>query len=188
MPSYTPPTKDMQFILHDVLKVSTTDTPGYAELDRDFTSAVLEEAGKISSEVLAPLNVVGDTEGCKLENGVVRTPTGFKDAFDQVREGGWTALDLPEEFGGQNMPYILGTAVGEMFSAANQAFTMYQGLTHGAASAILAHGSEDQKATYLPKMASCDWTGTMNLTEPHCGTDLGLMRTKAEPQGDGSYK
>jgi len=188
MPSYTPPTKDMQFILHDVLKVSTTDTPGYADLDRDFTGAVLEEAGKISSEVLAPLNVVGDTEGCKLENGVVRTPTGFKAAFDQVREGGWTALDLPEEFGGQNMPYILGTAVGEMFSAANQAFTMYQGLTHGAASAILAHGSEDQKATYLPKMASCDWTGTMNLTEPHCGTDLGLMRTKAEPQGDGSYK
>jgi alkylation response protein AidB-like acyl-CoA dehydrogenase len=188
MPSYTAPTRDMQFILHDVLKVSEQDTPGYAELDRDFTSAVLEEAGKISSEVLSPLNPVGDSEGCVLENGVVRTPKGFKAAFDQVREGGWTALDLPEQYGGQNMPYVLGTAVGEMFSGANQAFTMYQGLTHGAASAILAHGSDQQKETYLPKMFSCEWTGTMNLTEPHCGTDLGLMRTKAEPQEDGSFK
>jgi len=188
MPSYTAPTRDTQFVLHDVLNVSTSDTPGYAELDAEFTSAVLEEAGKISSEVLSPLNPVGDTEGCVLENGVVRTPTGFKAAFDQVRNGGWTALDLPEEYGGQNMPYVLGTAVGEMFSAANQAFTMYHGLTHGAASAILAHGTEAQKTTYLPRMATCDWTGTMNLTEPHCGTDLGLMRTKAEPQDDGSFK
>ncbi|SEM47496.1 acyl-CoA dehydrogenase [Roseovarius tolerans] len=187
MPSYTAPTRDMQFILHDVLNVSEQDTPGYAELDREFTSAVLGEAGKISSEVLSPLNPVGDSEGCVLENGVVRTPKGFKAAFDQVREGGWTALDLPEEYGGQNMPYVLGTAVGEMFSGANQAFTMYQGLTHGAASAILVHGSDQQKETYLPKMFSCEWTGTMNLTEPHCGTDLGLMRTKAEPQDDGSY-
>ena len=188
MPRYTAPTKDMQFILHDVLKISQTDTPGYAELDPDFTSAVLDEAGKVASELLFPLNVVGDTEGCVLENGVVRTPTGFKDAFDQVRAGGWTALDLPEDFGGQGMPYIMYTAVGELSSAANQAFTMYQGLTHGAASAILVHGTEQQKTTYLPKMAACDWTGTMNLTEPHCGTDLGLMRTKAEPQGDGSFK
>ena len=187
MPSYTAPTKDMHFILHDVLKVSEADTPGYSDLDADFTSAILEEAGKLASEVLAPLNVVGDTEGCVLENGVVRTPTGFKEAFDQVKEGGWTGIDLPEEFGGQNMPYIMYTAVGETSSAANQAFTMYQGLTHGAASAILVHGTEDQKATYLPKMTSCEWTGTMNLTEPHCGTDLGLMRTKAEPQDDGSY-
>ncbi len=188
MASYTPPTKDMQFILHDVLDVSGSDIPGYAELDADFTSAVLDEAGKLASEVLAPLNSVGDTEGCSLENGVVRTPTGFKAAFDQIREGGWTALDLPEEYGGQNMPAILGTAVGEMFSASNQAFTMYHGLTHGAASAILAHGTDDQKTRYLPNMASCEWTGTMNLTEPHCGTDLGLMRTKADPQDDGSYK
>jgi alkylation response protein AidB-like acyl-CoA dehydrogenase len=188
MPSYTAPTKDMAFVLHDVLNISTSDIPGYSELEADFTSAVLEEAGKLTSEVIAPLNTVGDTEGCTLENGVVRVPTGFKAAFDQVRTGGWTGLDMPEEFGGQNMPYVLGTAVGEMFSSANQAFTMYQGLTHGAASAILAHGSDDQKATYLPNMVSCEWTGTMNLTEPHCGTDLGLMRTKAEPQGDGSYK
>ncbi|MEM6825235.1 MAG: acyl-CoA dehydrogenase C-terminal domain-containing protein [Pseudomonadota bacterium] len=188
MPIYAAPVKDTQYLLQDVLKVTAQDIPGYADLEADFTLAVLEEAGKVASEVLAPLNAVGDTEGCTLENGIVRTPTGFKGAFDQMKEGGWPGIDLPEEFGGQNMPYVMGTAVGEFFSAANQAFTMYQGLTHGAASAILAHGTEDQKATYLPNMVSCDWTGTMNLTEPHCGTDLGLMRTKAEPQGDGSYK
>ncbi|MEC9311271.1 MAG: acyl-CoA dehydrogenase C-terminal domain-containing protein [Pseudomonadota bacterium] len=188
MPVYNAPTKDTQFILHDVLKVSEAATPGYSELERDFTGAILEEAGKISSEVLHPLNVVGDTEGCRLENGIVYTPTGFKDAFEQVKEGGWTGLDMPEQYGGQNMPYVLGTAVGELFSSANQAFVMYQGLTHGAASAILAHGTDAQKDTYLPKMVSCEWTGTMNLTEPHCGTDLGLMRTKAEPQADGTYK
>jgi len=188
MPSYTAPTKDLQFVLHDLLNVSQSDIPGYSDLEADFTSAVLEEAGKITSEVLAPLNVVGDKEGCSLDNGVVRVPTGFQEAFDQVREGGWTGLDMPEEFGGQGLPYVMGTAVGEMFSASNQAFTMYQGLTHGAASAILAHGTDQQKETYLPNMVSCEWTGTMNLTEPHCGTDLGLMRTKAEPQDDGSFK
>ena len=188
MPSYTAPVKDLQFVLHDLLKVSASDIPGYGDLETSFTAAVLEEAGKLTSEVLAPLNAVGDVEGCKLENGVVRTPTGFKAAFDQVREGGWTGLDMPEQYGGQGMPYVMGTAVGEMFSAANQAFTMYQGLTHGAASAILAHGTQAQKDMYLPKMVSCDWTGTMNLTEPHCGTDLGLMRTKAVPQEDGTYK
>ncbi|MGV6802675.1 MAG: acyl-CoA dehydrogenase C-terminal domain-containing protein [Ruegeria sp.] len=188
MPVYNAPTKDTQFILHDVLKISESDIPGYSELEAEFTGAVLEEAGKVATNVLHPLNVVGDTEGCRLENGIVYTPTGFKDAFEQVKEGGWTGLDMPEEYGGQNMPHVIGTAVGEMFSAANQAFTMYQGLTHGAASAILAHGTDEQKNTYLPNMVSCEWTGTMNLTEPHCGTDLGLMRTKAEPQGDGSYK
>ena len=188
MPSYTAPTKDFQFLLHDVLKVTESAIPGYDELEVDFTSAILEEAGKLTSEVLAPLNVVGDTEGCTLENGVVRTPTGFKEAFDQVREGGWPGLDMPEQYGGQGMPHVIGSAVGEMFSSANMAFTMYQGLTHGAASAILAHGTDAQKDLYLPKMVSCEWTGTMNLTEPHCGTDLGLMRTKAEPQEDGSYK
>ncbi|MCA0872433.1 acyl-CoA dehydrogenase C-terminal domain-containing protein [Seohaeicola saemankumensis] len=188
MPTYTAPIKDLQFVLHDVLNISGSDIPGYEDLEADFTAAILKEAGKISSEVLAPLNVVGDTEGCRLENGVVYTPTGFKAAFEQVKDGHWTGLDMPEEFGGQNMPAVIGSAVGEMFSGANQAFTMYQGLTHGAASAILAHGTDEQKAKWLPKMVSCEWTGTMNLTEPHCGTDLGLMRTKAEPQGDGTYK
>ncbi|PSL22114.1 acyl-CoA dehydrogenase C-terminal domain-containing protein [Shimia abyssi] len=188
MPTYTAPVKDLQFVLHDVLNITSSDIPGYDELDADFTNAVLEEAGKLTGDVLAPLNVVGDKEGCRLENGVVYTPTGFKAAFEQVKEGGWPGLDMPEQYGGQNMPYVIGTAVGEMFSASNQAFTMYQGLTHGAASAILAHGTDEQKDKWLPKMVSCEWTGTMNLTEPHCGTDLGLMRTKAEPQDNGTYK
>ena len=188
MPAYAAPTKDIQFLLHDVLKISESDVPGFADLDRDTTSAILEEAGKLASEVLAPLNAVGDREGCRLENGVVYTPTGFKAAFDAMKDGGWNGLDLPEEFGGAGLPYLMGTVVGEMFVSSNMAFNMYQGLTHGAIGAILAHGSDAQKATYLPKMVSLDWTGTMNLTEPHCGTDLGLLRTKADPQADGSYR
>ncbi|WP_373354426.1 acyl-CoA dehydrogenase C-terminal domain-containing protein [Pseudoroseicyclus sp. CXY001] len=187
MPSYTAPIDDMQFVLHDLLRISEGAVPGYADLDRDFTGAILEEAGKVARDLLAPLNATGDAEGCRLENGVVRTPEGFKAAFDTVREGGWTAIDAGEEFGGQGLPYVIHTAVNEPFVSANMAFNMYQGLTHGAYTAILAHGSEAQKALYLPKLASCEWTGTMNLTEPHCGTDLGLMRTKAEPQDDGSY-
>ncbi|OYX41377.1 MAG: acyl-CoA dehydrogenase [Rhodobacterales bacterium 32-67-9] len=188
MPSYTAPIRDMQFVLNEVLEVAASDVPGYGDLEPDFTSAVLEEAGKIARDVLAPLNASGDVEGCRLENGVVYTPKGYKDAFAAMKDGGWNGLDLPEAYGGQNMPYILGTAVGEIFVSANMAFNMYQGLTHGAISAILAHGTEAQKETYLPKMVSLDWTGTMNLTEPHCGTDLGLLRTKAEPQADGSYR
>ncbi|MDO6458198.1 acyl-CoA dehydrogenase C-terminal domain-containing protein [Celeribacter halophilus] len=188
MPSYTAPTKDIQYVLHEVLNISGSDIPGYSDLEPEFTEAILDAAGQLASDVIAPLNTIGDQEGCTFENGVITTPTGFKEAFEQVKEGGWPGLDLPEEYGGQGLPYLMSTAVGELFSAANQAFTMYQGLTHGAASAILVHGTEEQKATYLPKMTSCEWTGTMNLTEPHCGTDLGLMRTKAEPQDDGSYK
>ncbi|WP_127900541.1 acyl-CoA dehydrogenase C-terminal domain-containing protein [Solirhodobacter olei] len=187
MPGYTAPTRDVAFLLHEVLKVSESPVPGYGELDPETTGAILEEAGKLASEVLAPLNAVGDREGCRFENGVVRTPTGFAEAFQAVKDGGWNGLDLPEEFGGAGLPYLMGTAVGEFFVSSNMAFNMYQGLTHGAIAAILAHGSEGQKATYLPKMVSLDWTGTMNLTEPHCGTDLGLIRTKAEPQDDGSY-
>ena len=188
MPSFTSPTKDLQFVLHDLLKVSEQDIPGFADLDRDFTGAVLEEAGKVADNILAPLNAVGDKEGCTFENGVVRTPTGFKEAFDAIREGGWTAMDCDPEYGGQGLPYVMHTAAQEPFVSANMAFNMYQGLTHGAVSAIYAHASDAQKAKFLPKMISGEWTGTMNLTEPHCGTDLGLMRTKAEPQADGSYK
>ncbi|MEM9432795.1 MAG: acyl-CoA dehydrogenase C-terminal domain-containing protein [Pseudomonadota bacterium] len=188
MTTYTAPTKDSQFVLHEVLKVSEQSIPGYDELEADFTTAVLEEAGKIASEVLHPLNVVGDQEGCTLENGVVRTPPGFKDAYKQLCEGGWPGLDCDPEYGGQGMPYVLHTAVGEYFSAANMSFQVYNGLTHGAVSALNVHASEAQKATYLPKMITGEWSGTMNLTEPHCGTDLGLMRTKAEPQDDGTYK
>ncbi len=188
MPIYNAPNKDIQFVLHDLLKVSEQDIPGFEDLDRDFTSAVVEEAGKVATEVLHPLNVVGDKEGCVLENGIVRTPTGFKEAFQQMKDGGWTAMDCDPEYGGQGLPYVMHTAAQEPFVSANMAFNMYQGLTHGAYSAIYAHGSDEQKQTYLPKLTTCEWTGTMNLTEPHCGTDLGLMRTKAVPNGDGSYK
>ena len=188
MPTYTAPIRDMEFVLNEVLGVAASDVPGYGELEPGFTSAILEEAGKIASDVLTPLNATGDREGCRLENGVVYTPKGFKEAFAAMKEGGWNGLDLPEAYGGQNLPYIMGTAVGEIFVSANMAFNMYQGLTHGAISAILAHGTDDQKQTFLPKMVSLDWTGTMNLTEPHAGTDLGMIRTKAEPQDDGSYR
>ena len=188
MPIYNAPNKDIQFVLHDLLKVSEQDIPGFEDLDRDFTNAVVEEAGKVATEVLHPLNIVGDTEGCVMENGVVRTPTGFKEAFAQMKDGGWTAMDCDPEYGGQGLPYVMHTAAQETFVSSNMAFQMYQGLTHGAYSAIYAHGSDEQKQKFLPKMVSCEWTGTMNLTEPHCGTDLGLMRTKAVPQDNGSYK
>lgn len=188
MTTYTPPVKDIQFVIHDVLKVTESGIPGYEELSPDFTQAVLDEAGKIAASVLHPLNKTGDEQGCVLENGVVRTPEGFKAAYDQVREGGWTGLDCDPEYGGQGLPHLMNTATGEMFSAANMAFQMYVGLSHGAASALHAHGTEEQKATYLPKLYSGEWSGTMNLTEPQCGTDLGLIRTKAEPQPDGSYR
>ncbi|WP_112311813.1 acyl-CoA dehydrogenase C-terminal domain-containing protein [Pseudogemmobacter bohemicus] len=187
MTGYNAPVKDMQFLLHDVFAISVLDIPGYSDLDRAFTGAVLEEAGKVASAVLAPLNATGDRQGCVLENGNVRTPDGFKAAFAAMKEGGWTALDCDPEYGGQGLPYLVNCAVGEIFVSANMAFNMYQGLTHGAVSAIHTHGTDAQKAMYLPKMIACDWTGTMNLTEPHCGTDLGLLRTKAEPQEDGSY-
>jgi len=187
MPRYTPPVRDISFILQDVLDVAGSNIPGYEDLDEEFVSAVLNESGKLCEEVLAPLNTIGDVQGCVLENGIVRTPHGFKDAFEEVKSGGWPGLDCDPEFGGQGIPFVLASAVTEMFSSSNMAFSMYQGLTHGAYSAIHAHGSEEQKKTYLPKMVSCEWTGTMNLTEPHCGTDLGLMRTKATPQTDGSY-
>ncbi len=188
MPVYTAPVKDMQFVLHDTLGISASDIPGYGDLDPAFTEAVLTQAGRLASDVLAPLNAVGDREGCHLENGVVRTPAGFAAAYRQLCEGGWTALDCDPAYGGQGLPYLMGTAVGEMLVAANMALNMYQGLTHGAYSAIHVHGTDAQKSLYLPKLVSGAWTGTMNLTEPHCGTDLGLMRTRAEPQADGSYR
>jgi alkylation response protein AidB-like acyl-CoA dehydrogenase len=188
MTSYAAPVRDMQFLLHDFLGITGSGVPGYGDLDPAFTSAVLDEAGRLASDVLAPLNAVGDREGCRLENSVVRTPSGFADAFDALKAGGWTALDCDPAYGGQGLPYLMGTAVGEIFVSANMSLNMYQGLTHGAYSAIHTHGTAEQKAMWLPKMVSCDWTGTMNLTEPHCGTDLGLMRTRAEPQADGSYR
>ncbi|MEM9139440.1 MAG: acyl-CoA dehydrogenase C-terminal domain-containing protein [Pseudomonadota bacterium] len=188
MPHYEPPLRDYQFILHEALKIQDeTAIEGYGDLSDDFTGPVLEEAGKIARDVLAPLNQVGDQEGCRLENGVVYTPKGFKEAWQTMIEGGWPSMECAPEYGGQGIPSILNVCVGAMHSAANMAFMMYPGLTHGAYSALYNHGTEEQKQTYLPKMVTGEWTGTMNLTEPHCGTDLGMLRTKAVPNGDG-YK
>ena len=178
----------MEFIFNDVLQVKNSEIPGYQDLDDEFLKSILNEAGKICSDILFPLNHIGDFQGCSLENGIVRTPEGFKEAFKKIREDGWTTIDCDTEYGGQGLPYILGTAIGEMMASSNMAFGMYHGLTHGAYSAIHTHGTDQQKSKYLPKLITCEWTGTMNLTEPQCGTDLGLMRTKAEPHEDGTYK
>jgi alkylation response protein AidB-like acyl-CoA dehydrogenase len=180
----------MKFVMQEMLNVgSLTEYERFAEADIDTLDAILEHSGKFSSEVLAPLNVVGDHEGCtRHADGSVTTPTGFKDAYKQVVEGGMMGLSHDPEYGGMGMPGTWALATGEMQSAANMAFAMYPGLTNGASKAIEIGGSAEQKKTYLPKMISGQWTGTMNLTEPHCGTDLGLLKTKAVPQGDGSYK
>ena len=192
MPTYTPPLRDMQFVLHEVLKV--TDElkvlPPHAEVDADTINAVLEEGGKFAAEVAFPLNISGDTEGCRLDKTThqVTTPQGFKEAYAQYVEGGWAALSCDPQYGGQGLPFVVNQCFYEMMNAANQAWTMYPGLSHGAYECLHAHGTEAQKALYLHKLTSGEWTGTMCLTEPHCGTDLGLLRTKAEPQEDGTYK
>jgi hypothetical protein len=192
MPTYTPPLRDMQFVMHEVLKVTEDfqSIPRHAEVDAETINAVLEEAGKFASEVIFPINISGDTEGCKLDRTTheVTTPTGFKEAYAQYVEGGWPALSCDPEFGGQGLPLVVNQCFYEMMNSANQAWTMYPGLTHGAYAALHTHGTAEQKQTYLHRMTSGEWTGTMCLTEPHCGTDLGLMRTKAEPQPDGSYR
>ena len=192
MPQYTPPLRDMQFVMHEVLKVTDELKPiaKYADADVDTINAILEEGGKFASEVILPLNVSGDEEGCKLDpvTHAVTTPKGFKEAYRKYVEGGWPALSGDPEFGGQGLPLVVNQCFYEMLNSANQAWTMYPGLTHGAHAALHSHGTDEQKKTYLQKMTSGEWTGTMCLTEPHCGTDLGLMRTKAEPQPDGSYK
>jgi len=190
MPSYTAPVRDIQFILHELLKIDHYNgvLAGFDEATPETVAAILEGAAQISQEVLQPLNRVGDREGCRLENGKVTTPTGFKEAYKALAEGGWTGLIGDPHHGGQGLPYVLGLAVSEMMAAANMAFTMYPGLTSGAMEAIEIGGTEEQKMLYLPKMMAGQWSGTMNLTEPHCGTDLGLLRTKAEPQSDGTYR
>jgi alkylation response protein AidB-like acyl-CoA dehydrogenase len=192
MPSYTPPLRDMQFVIHEVFNVvdELKQIPKHADIDADTINAVLEEGGKFAAEVTFPLNASGDAEGCQLDNTThaVTTPKGFKEAYAQYVEGGWAALGCDPEYGGQGLPFVVNTLFYEMLNSANQAWTMYPGLTHGAYAALEAHGTPEQKSTYLPKMTSGEWTGTMCLTEPHCGTDLGLMRTKAEPQADGTYK
>ena len=188
--TYAPPVREHLFILRDVLRIDTlANVPGFAELSYDVVEQILTEAGRFCAEVLAPLNAPGDKAGCvRLGDGSVTTPPGFKGAWDQLTAGGWTGLSSLAAYGGQELPSVLALAFSEMSSSANMAFSMYPGLTHGAYSAILAGGSEAQKELYLPKLASGEWTGTMNLTEPQCGTDLGLIRTKAVPAADGSYR
>ena len=192
MPSYTPPLKDMQFLLHEVLHAVDTwrVMPAHADMDADTLAAILDEGGKFASEVIFPLNQVGDQQGCQLDVATheVKTPEGFKAAYAQYVQGGWPSLSCDPAYGGQGLPIALNQCLYEMLNSANQAWTMYPGLTHGAYEALHAHGTEAQKQCYLPKLTSGEWTGTMCLTESHCGTDLGLLRTKAEPQADGTYR
>ncbi|MCL4709782.1 MAG: acyl-CoA dehydrogenase C-terminal domain-containing protein [Pseudorhodoplanes sp.] len=190
MPTYQAPVDEVTFILNDVLRIERfNNLPGFAEATPDVVEAILVEAGKFCTEVLAPLNRTGDEEGCtRHEDGRVTTPKGFREAYRQMVDGGWLGLAAPAEFGGQGLPGTLTVAVNEFLASANLAFSMYPGLVQGAVAALLAHGSDAAKKVYLPKLISGVWAGTMNLTEPHCGTDLGLLRTKAMPQPDGSYK
>lgn len=189
MPVYKAPTRDARFLINEVLRIQNyAALPGFGGATTDMVEAVVEEAGKFCGEVLAPINLAGDQEGCtRHADGSVTVPAVYKPAFAQFREAGWSTLSVPEEFGGQGLPHVLGMMMEEFMSSANQAFSMYPGLTAGAISAILAKGSPEQKAKYVPKMVTCEWLGTMNLTEPQCGTDLGLIRTRAVPQADGSY-
>ncbi|MFZ3139362.1 acyl-CoA dehydrogenase C-terminal domain-containing protein [Polaromonas sp.] len=192
MPQYNPPLRDMQFVMHEVLKV--TDElkvlPPHADIDAETINAVLEEGGKFAVEVTFPLNISGDEEGCTLDKSTheVTPPRGFKEAYAQYVEGGWAALSCDPAYGGQGLPFLVNQCFYEMMNSANQAWTMYPGLSHGAYEALHAHGTEAQKKLYLPKLVSGEWTGTMCLTEPHCGTDLGMLATRAEPQADGTFK
>jgi acyl-CoA dehydrogenase len=190
MPTYKAPVEDVKFLLNDVFHMERYgNMPGFADASPDVVAAILEEAAKFAEEVVAPLNRVGDLEGCKRNpDGSVTTPKGFKEAFRRMVDGGWVGISVPTEYGGQGLPATMTTVVSEFIASANLAFSMYSGLTQGAIATILHHASPEQKQTYLPKLTTGEWTGTMNLTEPHCGTDLGMLRTKAVPQSDGSYK
>jgi alkylation response protein AidB-like acyl-CoA dehydrogenase len=187
--AYQAPVRDQLFILQEVLGIEQYgNLPGFADASMDLVTQIVEAGGQFAQEVIAPINRTGDKEGCRLHDGAVTTPTGWKEAYQQMVEAGWPALSADPEYGGQGMPAVVSFAVSEMTAAASAAFSMYPGLSHGAYAALHANASDEQKATYLPKLVSGEWTGTMNLTEPQCGTDLGLIRTKAVPQGDGSYR
>ena len=190
MAKYTPPLRDMKFVLHELLNVERElkALPPHADIDAETIDTILEEGGKFCAEVLQPINATGDREGCKLNaDGSVTTPTGFKAAYRQFVEAGWPSLGADPDFGGQGLPHVVHSAFMEMMNSCNQSFTMYPGLSHGAYNALHAFGTPEQKKTYLPKLVSGEWTGTMCLTEAHCGTDLGLLKSRAEPQADGSY-
>ncbi|RKP58912.1 acyl-CoA dehydrogenase C-terminal domain-containing protein [Pararobbsia silviterrae] len=189
MGEYAAPLRDMQFVLHELLNVEAElkQMPKHADIDAETINQVIEEAGKFCADVVFPLNRSGDEEGCHWNDGVVTTPAGFKEAYQQYVEAGWPALACDPDFGGQGLPMFVNNALYEMLNSANQAWTMYPGLSHGAYEALHAHGTDEQKRIYLHKLVSGEWTGTMCLTEPHCGTDLGMLRTKAEPQADGTY-
>lgn len=190
MPEFKAPLRDIQFVLDEVLdnEQHYQNLPGCEDATPDMVSAIVEEGAKFAERVLAPLNQVGDREGCQFNDGVVTTPTGFKEAYQQYVEGGWPSLAHEPEWGGQGLPESVGLVMSELVGTANWSWGMYPGLSHGAMNTIEAHGTDDQKQTYLTKLVSGEWTGTMCLTEPHCGTDLGMLRTKAEPQADGSYQ
>ena len=190
MPVYKAPVDEVTFLLRDVFRLDRyNNLPGFADATPDVVEAVLAEAAKFSEAVLMPLNRVGDREGCRRNpDGSVTTPSGFKDAYKKLTEGGWIGVSAPTEFGGQGLPIVINQAVSEFFCSANMAFGMYAALTQGAAAALAVHGSAEQKNLYLPKLNAGQWSGTMNLTEPQCGTDLGLVRTRAAAQNDGSYK
>lgn len=189
--SYQAPLRDMQFVLYELLKGDEIlpALPGYEDATRDIMDAMLTEGAKLAQNVIAPTNTNGDRQGCHYdpESKNVTTPDGFKEAYKQFAEAGWTALSAPVEYGGQGMPHTLNTLAEEMMCSANLSLGMYPGLTHGAVNALIGYGTNEQKDYFLPRLISGEWTGTMCLTEPHCGTDLGLIRTKAEPQADGSY-